>query len=203
MSEQFVAIGDCAIRLSVDVRGIDLDALRRALAAQDSLLSLIPTQDALTLRYAAGSDLQSAAKRATAALANALSVTRPQRVHQVPLLADKGEDLTMIAEHAGMSADQFLDAFCALEFVVVQIGFQPGFPYLSGLPRAWALRRRAAPRPRVPAGSVAIGGGYAGIYPNATPGGWHLLARTQWVLFDPHRLEPCLFATGDRVRFVR
>ena len=43
-------------------------------------------------------------------------------------------------------------------------------------------RRRA---PRSPPGSFAIGGGFAGIYPRASPGGWQLLGRTGFELFDP------------------
>jgi allophanate hydrolase subunit 1 len=49
---------------------------------------------------------------------------------------------------------------------------------------------------------VAIAAEQAGIYPQASPGGWHLLGRTDAVLFDPDREPPALLAPGDRVRFV-
>ncbi|MGH8152767.1 MAG: carboxyltransferase domain-containing protein, partial [Rhodanobacteraceae bacterium] len=61
--------------------------------------------------------------------------------------------------------------------------------------------RRANPRTRVPAGSVAIGGAQTGIYPGELPGGWNLIGQTPLVLFDPQREPPCLLAPGDRVRF--
>jgi hypothetical protein len=64
-------------------------------------------------------------------------------------------------------------------------GFQPGFPYLGGLPERLAMPRHAEPRLRVPAGSVGIGGAQTGVYPLATPGGWQLLGRTPLALFDP------------------
>jgi len=57
----------------------------------------------------------------------------------------------------------------------------------------------------VPAGSVAIAGPFAGVYPSATPGGWRLLGRLaagESALFDPRRALPARFAAGDRVRFV-
>jgi biotin-dependent carboxylase-like uncharacterized protein len=54
----------------------------------------------------------------------------------------------------------------------------------------------------VPAGSVAIADLFTGIYPQETPGGWHLLGRTAVRLFDPNRDPAFLVAPGDRVRFV-
>jgi allophanate hydrolase subunit 1 len=34
------------------------------------------------------------------------------------------------------------------------------------------------------------------------PGGWHLIGRTDSVLFDPTRDEPALLRPGAAVRFV-
>jgi KipI family sensor histidine kinase inhibitor len=81
------------------------------------------------------------------------------------------------------------------------LGFAPGFPYLLGLPPQLHLPRRAEPRLRVPAGSVAIGGAQTGIYPNELPGGWHLIGRTPLRLFDAMSPSPSLLSPGDAVRF--
>ena len=54
----------------------------------------------------------------------------------------------------------------------------------------------------MPAGSVAIAGRQSAVYPLATPGGWHLLGRTDAVLLDPARSPPALLLPSDRVRFV-
>ena len=48
---------------------------------------------------------------------------------------------------------------------------------------------------------MGIGGSQTGVYPFATPGGWHLIGRTPLVLFDPARGEPALLRAGDTVRF--
>jgi KipI family sensor histidine kinase inhibitor len=82
------------------------------------------------------------------------------------------------------------------------LGFAPGFPYLLGLDPALHVPRRAEPRVRVAAGSVAIGGAQTGIYPCELPGGWQLIGRTDLVLFDTARDPPNALAPGDRVRFV-
>jgi KipI family sensor histidine kinase inhibitor len=113
-----------------------------------------------------------------------------------------GPDLPALAEQAGLGLLDYIDCHASVDYTVAFIGFQPGFPYLRGLPPALHAARRASPRLRVPAGSVAIGGTYTGIYPAEGPGGWHLIGRTAALLFDPQRAEPALLQPGDRVRFV-
>jgi KipI family sensor histidine kinase inhibitor len=77
----------------------------------------------------------------------------------------------------------------------------PGFAYLRGLDPRLVIPRRATPRPRVPAGAVAIGGPYTGVYPLASPGGWHLLGTAIGAaLFDVR--SGATLALGDRVTFV-
>ena len=66
-------------------------------------------------------------------------------------------------------------------------GFSPGFAYLTGLDPVLQLPRRATPRTRVPAGSVAIAADYTACTPSPSPGGWHLLGRPTSVLWDADR----------------
>lgn len=113
-----------------------------------------------------------------------------------------GPDLPMLAALAGMDAAGYINCHAAVDYEVAFLGFQPGFPYLRGLPRALHAPRRASPRVQVAAGSVAIGGAYTGIYPASGPGGWHIIGRTPSALFDAQRDPPALLMPGDRVRFV-
>jgi KipI family sensor histidine kinase inhibitor len=113
-----------------------------------------------------------------------------------------GPDLAASAERSGMSEETFIRAHAEVVYTVALVGFVPGFPYLAGLPPQIAQPRRDNPRARVPAGSVAIGGGQTGIYPLDVPGGWQLIGRTPLRLFDASRPEPALLRAGDSVRFV-
>ena len=88
------------------------------------------------------------------------------------------------------------------EYVAGFLGFTPGFAYLLGGDERLHVPRRAEPRVRVPAGTVALGGVYSGVYPRESPGGWRLIGRTEIPLFDPLRDPPALLAAGDIVRFV-
>lgn len=112
-----------------------------------------------------------------------------------------GVDLATAAEALGMTEAEFIALHVGAEYRVAMLGFAPGFPYLLGLSPQLHLPRRAQPRLRVPAGSVAIGGAQTGIYPRELPGGWHLIGCTPLRLFDLAAPTPCLLAPGDGVRF--
>jgi KipI family sensor histidine kinase inhibitor len=130
----------------------------------------------------------------------AAGVPEPAR-HEIPVVYD-GDDLPDVAAACGLSVEAVVRLHGSVEYVVAFLGFSRGFPYLSGLPEQLRLPRRATPRPRVPAGSVAIASDQCGIYPMPTPGGWHLIGRTSRQLFDPATDPPSVLAPGDRVRFV-
>jgi allophanate hydrolase subunit 1 len=120
---------------------------------------------------------------------------------RIPTTFD-GDDLADVADRWDVSVPAAVERLTGAELTVAFCGFAPGFAYLRGLPPAWAVPRLDAPRPRVPAGSVALAGEYAGIYPTASPGGWRLVGRTDETLFDVRREPPALLAPGTRVSLV-
>ncbi len=118
----------------------------------------------------------------------------------IPVRYD-GPDLVEVAERLHLDTAEVVRRHTAVEYRVYLLGFVPGFAFLGLLDPTLELPRRASPRVRVPAGSVAIAGRQTGIYPLDTPGGWHLLGRTDVTLFDAGRDPPALLGVGDRVRF--
>ena len=112
-----------------------------------------------------------------------------------------GPDLADVAALTGLPVAEVIARHQAAEYQVGWMGFSPGFGYLTGLDSRLAVPRLDSPRVSVPAGSVAVAGGLAAIYPAASPGGWRLLGRTAAVLWDPDRDPPALFTPGQRVRF--
>ena len=120
----------------------------------------------------------------------------------IPVAFD-GPDLGAVAVGLGTTPRAVVEALTGAALEVAFLGFSPGFPYLVGLPTALAsVPRRDSPRPSVPAGSVAVGGGFASVYPQSTPGGWMVLGRTSIRLFDPHRPPYALLRAGDTIRFT-
>ena len=118
----------------------------------------------------------------------------------IPVRYD-GPDLDDVAVRLGIFRDEVIRRHTATAYRVYLLGFVPGFAFLGLLDPSLELPRRSSPRLKVPAGSVAIAGRQTAVYPLDTPGGWHLLGRTDLQFFDPQRDPPALLGVGDRVRF--
>jgi 5-oxoprolinase (ATP-hydrolysing) subunit B len=115
---------------------------------------------------------------------------------------EHGVDLADLAAGAGLSSEEVVALHAGRDYRVYMIGFAPGFAYLGGLDPRLHASRRTDPRPRIPAGSVSIGGNQTGVSPPLElPSGWQLIGRTPARSYDPARAEPFLFAAGDLVRF--
>jgi KipI family sensor histidine kinase inhibitor len=124
----------------------------------------------------------------------------PGRLHRIPVVYN-GPDLEEVATRLGLSAQQVIELHARPIYRAFLVGFVPGWAYLGPLPDELALPRRPVPRTHVPAGSVAIAGHQTGVYPLASPGGWHLIGTTSVRLFLPDSDPPSLFRAGDRVKF--
>jgi inhibitor of KinA len=122
---------------------------------------------------------------------------------EIPICYDQefALDIDDVARRANTSPGEVIHLHSSTEYRVACIGFVPGFPFLTGLPKKLATPRRDAPRKEIPPGSVGIGGAQTGIYPLRSPGGWNLIGRTPLRLFDPERNPPTFLQAGDRVRF--
>lgn len=120
---------------------------------------------------------------------------------EIPVKYD-GADLQEAAGLLGWTADELVTRHQAEEWTVAFCGFAPGFGYLTGHLFGWDVPRRDRPRVRVPAGAVALAGGYAGVYPRESPGGWRVIGSTGVRLVDLDRDPPSLLRPGVRVRFT-
>ena len=129
---------------------------------------------------------------------------RATRVVEIPVCygGEFGPDLDEVAALCGLSPDDVIGRHAASAHRVYTLGFAPGFPYLGGLDPRLQVPRRATPRTKVPAGSVAIAREQSCIYTLETPGGWNVIGRTPVRLFNANDEPPCLLAPGDGVRFV-
>ena len=110
-------------------------------------------------------------------------------------------DLQEVANLAKIPTHEVIRLHSSATYRVHFLGFTPGFAYLGGLPETLHAPRLATPRKHVPAGSVAIAGTQAGIYPVDSPGGWRLIGRTPVRIFDPDATQPTRLKPGDLVEF--
>jgi KipI family sensor histidine kinase inhibitor len=200
-------LGDAALVVQLGSR-IDTDLSAKAQTLANRLRSRQGVQDALasycsvTVHYNPDSvsyqTLRSAVERLHQKPAK---VTRSGRLHRIPVIYD-GPDLPDAAEALGISIAEVIQIHSSATYRVFLIGFAPGQPYLGPLPAKLQLPRRSTPRTYVPAGSVAIAGRQTNVYTWPTPGGWHVLGRTDMRLVFLDRDPPALLRAGDRVKFV-
>ncbi len=188
------------------VRALDLAIGEASLRGRlTGIVETVPTFRSLTVIY---DPLVTTRRELTAGIAHILdeageAATAEPRHWRLPACyeGEAAPDLAEVAAWIEADTDTVVQLHAGTEYVVYMLGFLPGFPFMGDLPEALQLPRRAEPRVRVPAGSVAIATGLTAIYPWESPGGWHLLGRCPVQLFDPSRADPALLQPGDRVGF--
>jgi len=160
-------------------------------------VSLLVTYDPMTLTYEA---VVRAIREASTA-----EVREPKTVRRFRLPVayggEYGPDLEDVARYHDVSSAKVVEEHTGRDYPIFCLGFSPGFPLLGGLSESLHTPRLETPRPRVPAGSVAIGGAQTGVYPTDTPGGWRLIGRTPLVLFNVDHHPPVPYQAGDVIRF--
>jgi len=125
-------------------------------------------------------------------------------------IADKewdGDLLVRLNDLTGL--DQLRRVHAASDYWVAALGFWPGLCSLMPLdPRSRLVAPKYnPPRTWTPKGTIGHGGAITCIYPDQTPGGYQIFARTPMPIWDrEQRLAAfkeslALFRPGDRVRF--
>ncbi len=122
---------------------------------------------------------------------------------EVPVLYDEavGLDLAEIALQNNLSTEAIIRLHTEETYRVYALGFSPGFAFMGQVNERLRLTRRSTPRQKVPQGAVAIAENQTAIYPNESPGGWHVLGRCPIKLFDSDKQPPNTFKVGQRVKF--
>lgn len=174
--------------------------LKNILSAEPGFRDLVPSYTALALHYdPLISDIDDLTEKIEQVIQRVWASEQPEEMEKSAkvihlMVRYTGEDLQRVASHNGLSVSEVIARHTAPFYTVAMIGFIPHFPYLIGLDKRLETPRLSSPRTKVPAGSVAIGGGQTGIYPTESPGGWNIIGTT-----DPEplkQLEP-----GVRIKF--
>jgi urea carboxylase len=124
---------------------------------------------------------------------------------------DKVTDPELLCEANGIADRAALQRLhIATEYWVAALGFWPGLCSLVPLDPRCRIHapKYNPPRGWTPRGTIGLGGGLTCIYPDRTPGGYQIFARTPMPTWDKdQRLAAfkdslALFRPGDRVRFT-
>jgi len=203
------AFGDAALFLELEQK-IDGQILASAVAIADAWENVegageaVPAYASVLLRF----DPLVLSPEAAQARANVIAEAQrevpgpaPGRLIEVETRYD-GPDLAAVAALSGVTSQDLVELHAGREYTAFFLGFMPGFAYCGTLDPRIVAPRLETPRPRVPAGAVAIADGQTAVYPFDSPGGWRLIGRTALRSFDAAADPPALIVAGDRVRFI-
>ncbi len=126
-----------------------------------------------------------------------------KEVIKVPVCYDSifGIDLENLSIAKNISTTDVITIHSASIYEVYSIGFLPGFTYMGIVDEKIQMPRQDKPRMNVLAGSVGIAGLQTGIYPSNSPGGWQIIGRTPWDIFNRDENILSKFKVGDLVQF--
>ncbi len=111
-------------------------------------------------------------------------------------------DIYEIISYSGLTKQEIIKIHTSTEYLVYMLGFTPGFFYLGGMDERLYCPRKKNPRLEIEAGSVGIAGSQTGIYSVNSPGGWQLIGKTPYKIFDKTRKENYFLVNqSDRVQF--
>jgi KipI family sensor histidine kinase inhibitor len=170
----------------------------------DGMIEIVPTFRSLMVHYdplVLSSDALRA--RIDALIAGMRVAESCGRHWSLPVCYDTSlaPDLDEVAARTGLSTDKVIERHSRVTYYVYMLGFLPGMAYLGDVPAELALPRRASPRLKIPAGSLAIANTMTSILPRETPSGWHVIGRSPMALFEVTPTAKALLAPGDTVAF--
>lgn len=194
MARDWVPLGDRAIRFARPA--VSARVLVQAVRSWPGVIDVVVARHDVAAYFDREPEVDAGT---LAALATLRDDDAPVRDIEIRVMYD-GPDLDDVARAAQLTTAEVQRLHADGTYVVDTLGFAPGFAYLTGLDARLHLPRRATPRTRVPAGSLAIAEAFTAVYPFDSPGGWHLIGRVlDTRMFDE---RGPLLQLGDRVRFV-
>lgn len=183
----------------------EAQALAETLRAEERYLEVVAGMDSVAVQFDATTMTPASAREAAAKrlVADRPAISVPDQLLEIPVVYGGacGPDLDDLCERTGLSAEEFIALHSGAEYRVDLVGFTPGFVYVGGLDERLNVPRLPEPRQHVPAGSVGIADGRTGLYALPGPGGWPLIGRTSFTLFDAAADDPFPVRAGMRVRF--
>ena len=130
-------------------------------------------------------------------------ILKSSKQWKIPVCYDDsfGIDLILLEDKLNMSKAEIIKTHSNAVYTVYGIGFLPGFLYLGGLSPKLHISRKAVPDLTIEAGSIGIAGQQTGIYPQNSPGGWHIIGKTPISIFNPKDATPVKISPGDSIQF--
>ena len=111
-------------------------------------------------------------------------------------------DLDRLVANLKLNKSEIFKTFLSKNYFCYMTGFIAGMPFLGDISNDLRFRRLDTPRVKVPKGSVGVTEQFCNIYSFESPGGWNIIGRTPFKIFDrDNERKPSLINPGDYVKF--
>lgn len=129
---------------------------------------------------------------------------RSNKIWQIPVCYDikYAVDLESLANDKQLSPSEIIDIHKSKVYDVLSMGFLPGFMYLGFTHENLYCERKHSPSLHIKKGSIGVALNQTCIYPQDSPGGWHIIGISPIDFFDLGSKTPCFAKPGDKIRFI-
>ena len=123
---------------------------------------------------------------------------------QIPVCYDLkfAIDLENFAKEKKLSTSEIINIHKSKVYDVLSMGFLPGFMYLGFTDKNLHCERKEVPSLDIKKGSIGIALNQTCIYPQNSPGGWHIIGVSPLNFFDLKSNNPCFAKPGDKIQFT-
>ena len=131
-------------------------------------------------------------------------LSESNKTWQIPVCYDLkyAIDLENLAKEKKLSTSEIINIHKSKVYDVLSMGFLPGFMYLGFTDKNLHCERKEVPSLDIKKGSVGIALNQTCIYPQNSPGGWHIIGVSPLNFFDLKSKNPCFAKPGDKIQFT-
>ena len=132
-----------------------------------------------------------------------INLPENNKIVEIPICFDEevALDIKRLEQKTKLNFKEIVSRHLETNFFVYMIGFVPGQPFLGDLSESLFHDRLDTPRIRINKGSVGIVEKFCTIYTFESPGGWNIIGRTPFELFNINKTNTSILSPGDTVKF--
>lgn len=189
---------EISLEVSKDVRN-----LYENIKNTEGFLEVIPSYASILIRYDIFLYDYDAVCTLIKKSSNNKSKQEESKLFEIPVYygLEVGLDLKDLSSYSNLSIEEVISLHSSKIYNIYSLGFSPGFAFLGKVDKKIAKPRLSSPRAKIPKGSVAIANEQTSIYPNESPGGWNIIGRSNFTLYDKSIDNLTPFSLGDRIKF--
>ena len=127
------------------------------------------------------------------------------KIWEIPVCYDTfyASNLEEFSKSKNISKQEVIQIHKSKVYDIISMGFLPGFMYLGKTDNKLHCERKQSPSLNVKKGSIGLALNQTCIYPQDSPGGWHIIGSSPLNFFDLKCKYPCFVTPGDKIKFIQ